>query len=223
VPGSSRGIPALFAPVFAVDRAVPEHPSENVKERLMTTVLAGPGVELAQRTAIRAFRAGRYVLIVAQGDLPTPGYDVDIAPSPLRIFPQQFNLLRRERPGIWPQIVTPYRYGEAVVFPDDQPVVTVHHADGQDRVPIEQCGDELRDFAAAVSGSPDLPCPAGAVQATGFSRNLSFDEAFSDALAGLPPVETPDALTRIRVLEVGALLGGIAGFRDLFVRVCRLS
>ena len=67
----------------------------------MTAVLAGPGVELAQRSSIRAFRAGQYVLIVAEGEVPTPGYEVDIVQSPLRIFPQQYNLVRRERPGIW--------------------------------------------------------------------------------------------------------------------------
>jgi len=189
----------------------------------MTTVLAGPGVELAQRRSIRAFRSGQYVLIVAEGEVPTPGFEVEIVESPLRIFPQQYNLLRRERPGIWPQVVTPYRVGKVVVFPADQPVVTVHHADGDDRVTIEECGDELREFAAAVSVGHDTASPAGAVHATGFSRNLSFDEAFADALAGLPPVEPPfpDALTRVEVLEIGALFGGIAGFRDLFVRIRR--
>jgi len=189
----------------------------------MTAVLAGPGVELAQRSSIRAFRAGQYVLIVAEGEVPTPGYEVDIVQSPLRIFPQQYNLVRRERPGIWPQVVTPYRVAEVVAFPADQPVVTVHHADGADRVTIEECGTELREFTEAVSGSQDAP--AGAAHATGFSRNLSFDEAFANALRSLPPTEPPfpDALTRIRVLEIGALFGGFAGFRDLFVRICRTT
>ena len=191
----------------------------------MTSVVAPAGWELAQRTRIRAFRAEGHLLIVAEGELPTPGYEVDIAVSPLRIFPQQFNLLRRARPGIWAQVITPYRYGEVVGFPVDRPVVTVHHAEGHDAVEIQQCGDDLREFTVAVTGSPHLPCPPDAQQATGFSRNLSFDEAFVKALASLPPVElsTPDALTRIQVLEVGALFGGVAGFRDLFVRIARLS
>jgi hypothetical protein len=66
----------------------------------VTTILSGEttaAFELAQRNRIRAFRLGGYVLIVAEGDLPTPGYEVDIQQSPLRIFPQQYNLLRRER------------------------------------------------------------------------------------------------------------------------------
>ena len=37
--------------------------------------------ELADRTSIQAFRAGRYLLIVAEGYLPTPGYDLDATPA----------------------------------------------------------------------------------------------------------------------------------------------
>ena len=192
----------------------------------MTTIVSAGTTtdwELAERSRVRAFRAGRYVLIVGEGDLPDPGYEVDIVQNPIRISPPQFNLVRRQRPGFWPPVTTPYRYGEVVPYPEDQPVVTVHHADGQDRVDIEECGNDLREFETAVAGSPDLPCPSGAEQATGFSRNLSFDEAFANAVASLPPVDPPfpDALTRIRVLEVGGLFGGFAGFRDLFVRICR--
>ena len=56
--------------------------------------------QLAQRTLLRAFRAGEYVLILAEGELPTPGFEVDIEQSPLRIVPPQFNLLQCPRPGI---------------------------------------------------------------------------------------------------------------------------
>jgi hypothetical protein len=61
--------------------------------------------ELAERTRIRAYRAQQYVLIITEGDLLTPGFDVDITQSPLRIFPPQFNLMRCPRSGIWPQHV----------------------------------------------------------------------------------------------------------------------
>jgi len=179
--------------------------------------------QLAQRTLLRAFRAGKYVLIVAEGELPTPGFDVDIEQSPLRIFPPQFNLLQCPRPGIWPQVITPYCYAESVPFPADQEAVTVHHAEGSDEVSIEDCTKELAGYARAIQGDADQPCPPGTDEATGFSRKLSFDEAFANAVANLPPVESPvaDALTRVQVLEVGGLFGGFAGFNDLFVRICR--
>lgn len=179
--------------------------------------------ELAQRTKIRAFRAQQYVLIIAGGELPMPGFKVDIAQSPLKIFPQQFNLLRCPRPGIWPQVITPYRYAETVRFPADQPTVTVHHADGTDQVDTEECGKELTEYVRAINGDADRPCPQGADQATGFSKNLSFDEAFANARANLPPVKSPvsDTLEQIQVVAIGGLFGGIAGFNDLFVRICR--
>jgi hypothetical protein len=102
-------------------------------------------------------------------------------------------------------------------------VVTVHHADGSDRVTIEDCGAELAAYARAVSGDADRrPCPQGADEAIGFSKRLSFEEAFADALAKLPPITSPaDALARVEVVEIGGLFGGFAGFHDLFVRICR--
>lgn len=175
--------------------------------------------QLAQRNSIQAFRAGRYIVIVAKGSVPTPGDDVDIAPSPLQIFPQQYNLLRCRRPGLWPQVITPYTHAEAFVYPEDQPVVTVHHADGQDRATIEEPGLDLGEFAAVVHrGGLD-----GAVtnEATGMSSRLRFDEAFADAIANLPqsPPSHPDQLTHVKVIETGALFGGFAGFHHLYVTV----
>ncbi len=179
------------------------------------------GWELAQRNRIRAFRAGRYLLIVAQGDLPTPGYDVKIEQSPIRIFPPQFNLLRRERPGVWPDVIQPYRYGEVVPYPPDQSAVTVHHRDGRDDVQIEACGEDLAAFAGVFGDRRDEAARSTAREATGISRNLSFDEAFADALSQLPPPTTqhPDQLTSVVVVETGGLFGGFAGFHHLYVRI----
>ena len=180
--------------------------------------------ELAARTSIRAYRVDQYLLLAAEGELPSPGFQVDIQQDPRRIFPPQFDLLRCRLPGIFPQVVTPYRYAETVRFPPDKTTVTVHHADGADQVPIEDYSPELQGYADTVRGSPDRPCPPGADEATGFSSNLSFDEAFAQALANLPPLDltgTADVLVRVQVVEIGGLFGGIAGFNDLFVRVCR--
>ena len=201
--------------------------STTSNEARATTIanLATAGWELAPRTAIRAFRANQYLLIVAQGDLPSPGYEVNIIQSPLRVFSQQFDLLWRERSGIWPSVVQPYRHGEVALFPADQTAVTVHHADGNDQVRIEACGDDLREYAAVVSESQGVHRSSGVDEATGFSRNLSFDEAFSEALTSLPPAEptVADNLSRVSVVEVGGLFGGIAGFHHLFVRVARTT
>ena len=176
--------------------------------------------QLAKRSRIRAFRAGPYILILAEGELPNPGYEVDIQRSPLLIYPPQFNLLWRQRPGIWPQVVVPYRYGEVFRYPTDEPTVTVHHADGQDQVEIQPALPELSQFEAKVADRPaaDTGTP-GTAEAIGTSKNLEFDEAFDN----LPPYDPPhsDPLENIEVVETGALFGGIAGFHHLFVRVRR--
>jgi flagellar biogenesis protein FliO len=180
--------------------------------------------ELGARTRIRVVRVDQNLLLIAEGELPSPGFRVDIRQNPRRIFPQQFDLLRCRLPGSFAQVITPFRYAETVRFPADQAVVTVHHADGADQVTIEDYAEELQAYADVLRGSPDRPCPPGADEATGFSGNLSFDEAFADALANLPPLDlggTADVLVRVQVVEIGGLFGGIAGFNDLFVRVCR--
>ena len=178
--------------------------------------------ELAGRTRIRAIRTAHNLLIVAEGELPTPGFRVAIEPDPRKIHPQQFDLLRCPLPGVFPQVLTPFRHAETVRFPPEAPTVTVHHADGADEVAISECGPELSAYVEAVRGAPDRRCPPGADEATGFSRRLSFDEAFADALAKLPSREPgADRLTRLQVLDVGALFGGLAGCHDLYVRVCR--
>lgn len=180
--------------------------------------------ELAPRSRIRAFRARQYVLIIAEGELPTPGFEVDIVQSQVTISPPQFAVLRRTQGGIWPQHVTSYREAATVRFPEDQPTVTVHHAEGTDQVSIETCGEELSFYRRAVGENAIRPCPPGADEATGFSKKLSFDEAFANARANLPPAQSPaaDSVERIQVVEIGALFGGIGGFHDMFVRICRI-
>jgi len=176
--------------------------------------------ELAQRNSIRAFRIGTKVLIVAEGDLPSPGYDAKITQRPEEIFPPWYQVLRCSRPGIFPQVIVPYKVSLTIDYPEDQEVVRVFHADGDDKVKIEACPDELSAYGAVVGGGA---CPEGADEATGFSKTLSVDEAFADAISKLPPIKTgrPDMLQTVRVEEIGGLFGGIAGFHDLYVRVCR--
>ena len=121
---------------------------------------------------------------------------------------------------VW-DATNPYRYGEVALYPPDQPVVTVHHRDGQDAVEIEGCGDNLAGFAAAVGERHGEAAGSPQREATGMSRNLSFDEAFANALAQLPPPASqhPDQLTSVVVVETGGLFGGFAGFHHLYVRI----
>jgi hypothetical protein len=195
----------------------------NEKDTDMTiasdkTIEKSTTTPFASRRSIHAYRAGTFVLIVAEGDLPTPGFDVDIEQDPIRIFPPHFDLLAIPRSGIWPQIVTPYRYAEFVRYQQDISTITVHHADGQDEVVIEEPAIGLHQFAALPSVSVD-----DSDEAIGTSSDLSFDEAFRAALENLPyrKPEHPDEQTRVEVLETAGLFGGIAGLHELYVRVRR--
>ena len=181
--------------------------------------------ERAQRTTIRAFRPGTSVLIVADGELPHAGYDVEIALRPEDIFPSWYEVLGCPRPGFFPPAKVPYRVSQTIQHPEDQATVKVFHADGDDDVTIEPCGDELAAYAAVVGGATRGPEDSDmADEATGFSRILIFDDAFQDALTRLPPIEPggpPDTMHTARVEEIGALFGGVAGFHDLYVRIRR--
>jgi len=223
VPGrwSSR-IPRRIAARF--DGARPDYDFEIVDlecDVLRIRVLEplGTGRELAARRTIQAYRIGDRVLLIATGELPSPGFRVDIVQSPLRIFPPQFELVRIPLPGFWPQVITPYRYAELVRYPVGQDVIRVHHADGVDAVQIQKLIPALKQLAALMPGQDDPE----ADEATGFSADLSFDEAFRDALAGLPPLDggVADQLATVHVADIAGLFGGIAGFHHLAVRVRR--
>jgi hypothetical protein len=180
--------------------------------------------ELSTRTSTRAYYVSEHVLIVAEGELPSPGWEADIAQSPVRTFPPQFDLLRCRKPGTFPDVITPFRRSETFRIGAGRPdEVTVNHADGSDSVKVEDPADGLAPYGQALGAGADQRCPEGADESTGFSKNLSFDEAFADALANLPALTPthPDTLETVRVLEIGAFFGGIAGFRDLWVRICR--
>ena len=172
-------------------------------------------VTLAERSSLHAYRAGRQVLIVAEGKLPHPGFEVDVVEDPRRIFPPQFQLVRRSLPGTFPQVVTPYQYAESVPFPADQKSITVHHAEGFDEVDIQECGPDLAAYKAAVGDKDD--------EAIGFSKRLDFTEAFANAVANLPPSGIADGIDRVTVLEIGGLSGGFFPRRELFVRIRRVE
>lgn len=58
-------------------------------------------------------------------------------------------------------------------------------------------------------------------ESTGYSDSMNFDEAFSNAIHNLPPTQPnyPDELESIRVVEIGALFGGIAGISKMYVKI----
>lgn len=97
--------------------------------------------------------------------------------------------------------------------------VTVHDAGGERTVEVR-----LLDTAARVSGAADggprAELPQHEVrEAVGYSRDWNLEEAMRDAIAQLPDLGIPDWLYHYTVVEVGAEVGGIAGFNRLRVTV----
>lgn len=175
--------------------------------------------ELASRRSIRAFYLREFLLIVAEGDLPTPCYEVEIEQNLLTVEPPEFVLKRCYTGGFCPEVITPYKESKMFHRRSRPQQIVVHHADGSDTVEVENLGEgsPLQDSLIASS-------KPGGDEAIGRSRNLSFDEAFADALRNLPPLDPhPDQMDVVIVDEIRGEFGGIAGFRDLVVKVRRLK
>jgi len=176
--------------------------------------------QLASRESIRAFYSDGIVVILATGSA-SAGDRIDIDMVLPSTTPLEFLLLRCPKPGVWPAVMRPYTYSESFVLSKDPDrvriagTIRVHHQDGVDDVRLEAFPEEFRLLrkAPAERGGPRT--------ATGTSSNLSFDEAFAEAvkiLSAEGPAH-PDALLHVRVDEVGGLFGGIAGFHQLYVRL----
>ena len=105
---------------------------------------------------------------------------------------------------------TPYKVSKSFPLADKVPEITVHHAEGSDKVAVEPCKEDLYSYEESCrSGDDDQT----GLSATGRSGALSFDEAFADALAQLPASPVAD----------GQTWGKGDRNRWLIRRLCRLS
>ena len=181
---------------------------------------------LARRTTVEAYRFLGQLIIVVEGALPSPGYEVDIEQRPSHDGLQSYQIVCRAKAGMWPQVVTPFRYGEMFEVDGVPEQIELVHAEGSDTVVVaeERPGAPMGEHEVSQLGQPTRE-HEGPIShtATGFSPALSFDEAFADALQNLPSHEPshPDQMASVRVEEIGALFGGIAGFHQMYVKVKR--
>ena len=123
--------------------------------------------DYAARTAIHAFYSHSQLLIVAEGELPSPEYEIDISQviSDEERGVPTFQLTRRARPGaadVQP-VKTPFRYGEIFSIGRPPEIVLVRHAAGYDEVAVEFTRQDLVDIVLSLSGGNveiSLPDPA---------------------------------------------------------------
>jgi hypothetical protein len=179
--------------------------------------MGGGGVRLdcspASRTAVRAFSFPGHLVVAAEGQVPTPCHQVRVDRVVLKRGAEaEYSLKQCIDPRVrCMQVVTPYEVSQTFVerhVPDE---VTVHHADGADRVRVEPLAEPV---AAAELAEERV----GGV-AIGYSDRLSFQEAFANAVAQIPMPRSADAFLRVRVEDIGGEFGGIAGFHHLYVKV----
>lgn len=99
--------------------------------------------------------------------------------------------------------------------------VLVRHAGGELTVPVQSL-EASAGLAGRRADPPlliDLP-QAEPQEATGYSTSWDLQEAMRDAIAQLPKrTDVTDWLYHYTVVEVGAEVGGIAGFNRLRVTV----
>lgn len=109
--------------------------------------------DYAARTAIHAFYSHSQLLIVAEGELPSPEYEIDISQSPTDTGVPTFHLTRRPRPTATDAIQpTPFRYGEIFSIGRPPDIVLVRHSTGFDEVHVEFTRKDLVDIVLSLSG-----------------------------------------------------------------------
>lgn len=173
------------------------------------------GCAPASVTSVTAEQSGDTLTLTAKGETPTPGFEVSIEQSLLTVEPPAFTVLACPLPGMWPQHVAEFTVAARFHVGAKRDHVVVYTSEGPRDVPVEQGSDE---GAALTSGGDET---AGGDTATGYSSNLSYDEAFAAAVAALPG--PPADFTHVRVEEVGGLFGGVVGQHDLYVKVRRVT
>lgn len=188
---------------------------------------------LATRKLIQAFFHNGTLAIFATGVAPTPCHAVTVQRALVTVEPLQFMLVQCRRAGICSDAMTPYTVSQLFAIGTYHPAVIVAHAGGSDDVVVEH----IREYCpqqrmSSLGGEMPVPYvfPPSAAHnsgadgiATGYSTAFDFGDALREAIAALPPNPHvyPNQLITVTVLEVGAELGGIAGFHHLFVRVRR--
>ena len=165
--------------------------------------------ELANVKSAEAYYLAGHLILIVSGDKPTPCYTVRID-NPLDVEPPTFFVEWRQTGGFCPQVVTPYRKVAIFNIGAYREKINVVSAEGTKSVTVKKL-PLVREGAAAEAEKkfPDRI-------ATGYSSTFSFEEAFQNAIAQLPPL-FPDELQQFVVLETGAVVGGIAGIRELYV------
>lgn len=171
---------------------------------------------LAPVDAARAYRIDDALIVQVAGKKPTPCHEVRIERSLLDVEPPTFAI------GLWldPRVrciarVTDFDDAAAFRTAAAPREIVVRHAGGDLTVEVTELVTESR----LTQLTPDLP-GSGPAEAVGYSSNWDVAEAFRDAISHLSGADSyPDQLHHYTIVDIGAEVGGIAGFNRMRVRV----
>jgi len=170
------------------------------------------GWQLADVKRAVAFYVGGNLVLSVSGDKPTPCYRVRIEQSLLTVEPPTFIVEQQRSAGICPEVITPYQRTAVFFIGAYRETIDVVSAGGTKSVKVEKIEESAGAKAVAAAKMPKHR------EATGYSADFSFEDAFQDAISKLPPLY-PDELQNFVVLETGAVIGGFLGLRTMFVKV----
>lgn len=178
--------------------------------------------QLAHVDTASGYQIGDYLVLRIAGKKPSPCYIVSIELAPIDIFPPEFNATWAPDPlAICTQVVVPYEVTQAFHIGSPLETVTLHAEGGAIEVPVETLPslEPGPVIPAAPVLAADIVRPPS--EAVGYSESYDVGEAIRNAIEQLPPRDhgIPDWLSRYTVVEIGAEVGGIAGFNHLFARV----
>ncbi|HEX6095394.1 MAG TPA: hypothetical protein VF432_03635 [Thermoanaerobaculia bacterium] len=178
----------------------------------MTGTIKSPW-EPARVNSAEAYYIGGHLVLVVSGDKPTPCYEVRIDNS-LDVEPPTFLVQWRQTGGLCPAVVTPYRKVGIFFIGSYREKVNVVSAEGTKSIAVKKLPLAREGAVAEAAKKAGIT----ARTATGYSAAFSFEEAFRNAIAQLPPLY-PDELQHFVVTETGAFAGSIAGIQELYVTV----
>lgn len=193
---------------------------------------------LATAKTIRAEYCNGMLAICVEGELFSSCYQVGIRRGLLAVEPPEFEIEQCQKSGVvCTQIKVPYKITRLFSIGPYRATIVIHDSRGIHQVSVIhiQAAERVVLSAGGGGGGGEIPSPflippsmqsnAGSDKATGYSDNYSFEEAFVNAMRTLPSRQSQvaDELFRIRIVEIGAEVGGFAGFNHMFVTVEALA
>lgn len=175
--------------------------------------------ELATVTEARAYQLDDVVVVRVAGTKPSFCHEVSIEHALTDVEPPGFIARQWIHPARRCVLAeTEYEEVSAFRVGTSRETVIVHHAGG--RIDVEVVAVPVPEGATSARQALVELEPREPSEAVGYSTSWDLGEAMQDAIKQLPKHDDIfDWLYQYRVVEVGAEVGGIAGFNRMRVTV----